>query len=724
MLFYIVFIVAATAAIIYFGYAIKTTSHVKTLLKILTLILAAAYFFELFNNDFFLMHTFKLENVYNSTSSLLIFSMKWLRFAALLATFVVSFFSIKTLQRIAVFFVLPVAVLNVIFFQVNITSMLGQLPLNLWNYRIYTFAIQLSMLLAIPTIMLVKRLYSLRFKDKAEVISFVFTLVSLLLLMFSVYGPRVLFGASLRIPNDLNFLHRSLIYFTFIIPLSLYLLFKKQPLPIRHVVCLLIALAAFIHFFEERSFHDFQSVTYLPLHLCHTAMIIMPICLIWKVEKVFYFTYFINVLGALIAILMPNVTVEILNPDMISFWWVHLTACFLPLLIVALGVYPRPNFKRFRYSIAAFFVYFTVILFVNAWFINFGSVDYFFLNSDYIVDQLPFGKGIRNFTFTFYIKSLPFKIYPVYQATIFAGFVALTIAQWFVYEAFFDAFGFLNSVARKKEVKRQDMLQLFADLKGRVATEPVSLEGVNMISIRHFSKTYGSSKIKAVDDFSLQIEAGEVFGFLGHNGAGKSTLIKCMVGIQPLTEGKIEICGYDIMRQPIEAKSQIGYVPDHYALYEKLTGREYVNYVADLYRVTKQDREERIAKYIKMFALEQAFDQQMKSYSHGMKQKIAVIAALVHNPKVWILDEPLTGLDPTSLFQIKECMKEHAKQGNIVFFSSHIIDVVEKVATKVCIIKKGKLQIIKSLDELAREKTSLEQLYLSFVAIEGKSHEK
>ena len=197
-----------------------------------------------------------------------------------------------------------------------------------------------------------------------------------------------------------------------------------------------------------------------------------------------------------------------------------------------------------------------------------------------------------------------------------------------------------------------------------------------------------------------------------------------MVGIQPISEGKIEICGYDIMRQPIEAKSQIGYVPDHYALYEKLTGREYVNYVADLYRVSQTDRDERIKKYVSMFALEAAFDQKMKSYSHGMKQKITVIAALVHNPKVWILDEPLTGLDPTSVYQIKECMKDHAKQGNIVFFSSHIIDVVEKVATKVCIIRKGTLQVVKSLEELNREGLTLENLYLQYVSLGEANHAK
>jgi len=236
-----------------------------------------------------------------------------------------------------------------------------------------------------------------------------------------------------------------------------------------------------------------------------------------------------------------------------------------------------------------------------------------------------------------------------------------------------------------------------------------------MIKISHFSKRYGNADNYSVEDFSLDIHEGEVFGFLGHNGAGKSTLIKSMVGIQSITDGKIEICGYDISKQPLQAKALIGYVSDNHAVYEHLTGREYVNYVADLYRVKKAQRDEIINKYIDMFELREAFDNQIKSYSHGMKQKLVVISALVHNPKVWILDEPLTGLDPTSAYEVKECMLEHAKKGNIVFFSSHVIEVVEKICDKIAIIKKGKLQGVFDLKELKEKNIELEQLYMNFI---------
>ena len=206
-----------------------------------------------------------------------------------------------------------------------------------------------------------------------------------------------------------------------------------------------------------------------------------------------------------------------------------------------------------------------------------------------------------------------------------------------------------------------------------------------------------------------------MFGFIGHNGAGKSTTIKSLVGIQSITEGKIEICGFDIEKQPLQAKLNVGYVSDNHAVYEKLTGREYINYVADLYLVSNADRQERMYKYTEMFGLQNSIDNEIKSYSHGMKQKIVVIASLIHNPKVWVLDEPLTGLDPTSSWQIKECMKEHAKAGNIVFFSSHVIEVVEKICDRIAIINGGELKGIFNLNELRKQGQSVENLYLSFV---------
>ena len=288
--------------------------------------------------------------------------------------------------------------------------------------------------------------------------------------------------------------------------------------------------------------------------------------------------------------------------------------------------------------------------------------------------------------------------------------------MWFIYEqgyAFADMLRDIN--ARNKKIKA-DWLALEVAKAERI--EKMSKEQLkeieNSIVLYDFSKRYGTSKNFAVKDANLKISGGEVFGFLGHNGAGKSTIIKSIVGIQPITEGRIEVCGFDVEKESVMAKRMIGFVPDHYALYEKLTGREYLNYIADLWNVSQEDRDKSIEKYSKLFEMEVALENQIKTYSHGMKQKITIMSALVHNPKVWILDEPLTGLDPTSIFQVKECMKQHAKEGNIVFFSSHLIDVVESICDKIAIIKKGKILTTKSVKEIEKE-CSLEEFYLETI---------
>ena len=234
-----------------------------------------------------------------------------------------------------------------------------------------------------------------------------------------------------------------------------------------------------------------------------------------------------------------------------------------------------------------------------------------------------------------------------------------------------------------------------------------------MIEISNLTKSYGDSSVKAVDDLNISLKAGEIYGFLGSNGAGKSTTIKCLVGIYPFQQGDITVNGISIKTDPLNAKKQIGYVSDNHAVFERLTGREYVNHLANLYQVNKADAEARCNRLLKIFNLEEAFNRSIKSYSHGMKQKISVIGALVHNPKLWVLDEPLTGLDPQSSYQLKQVMKQHAKEGNTVFFSSHILDVVENLCDRCCIIEKGKLQGVYDLKELKRTNQSLEEIFMS-----------
>ena len=233
-----------------------------------------------------------------------------------------------------------------------------------------------------------------------------------------------------------------------------------------------------------------------------------------------------------------------------------------------------------------------------------------------------------------------------------------------------------------------------------------------LVEIKNLTKRYGNAPVNAVEDLSISLKPGEIYGFLGSNGAGKSTTIKCLVGIYPFNSGDILVDGVSIRTDPLSAKKLIGYVSDNHAVFERLTGREYVNHIANLYDVDVDDMEERCYKLLKIFKLDAAFDKPIKSYSHGMKQKISVIAALVHNPKLWVLDEPLTGLDPQSAFQLKKVMREHASEGNTVFFSSHILDVVENLCDRCCIIEQGRLKGVYDLKEIKKKKQSLEKLFM------------
>ena len=239
-----------------------------------------------------------------------------------------------------------------------------------------------------------------------------------------------------------------------------------------------------------------------------------------------------------------------------------------------------------------------------------------------------------------------------------------------------------------------------------------------MLKIDKLTKAYNNTQTYAVNGLSIEVKPGEVFGFLGPNGAGKSTTIKCLVGIYPFQEGDIFIDGLSIRTSPLKAKKIIGYVSDNHAVFERLTGREYVNHIVNLYGVDINTVKDKIENLLKVFKLEEAFDRPIKSYSHGMKQKITVIAALAHNPRLWVLDEPLTGLDPQSSYQLKQVMKQHAKEGNTVFFSSHILDVVENLCDRCCIIEKGKLLGEYDLKQLKENGESLEEI---FMAVTGNS---
>lgn len=230
-----------------------------------------------------------------------------------------------------------------------------------------------------------------------------------------------------------------------------------------------------------------------------------------------------------------------------------------------------------------------------------------------------------------------------------------------------------------------------------------------MLKIEHLTKTYGD--IKAVDDLSLHIKPGEIYGFIGHNGAGKTTTIKSCCGILSFDGGEIYVDGTSIKTKPIECKSKIAYIPDNPDLYEFMTGIQYLNFVADVFGVSAEDRQSRIHKYADAFEITKDLAQPVSAYSHGMKQKLAIISALIHNPKLVIMDEPFVGLDPKASHLLKGYMRDICDNGGAIFFSTHVLEVAEKLCDKVAIIKGGKLIKSGSMEEVKGD-DSLEDVFL------------
>ena len=238
-----------------------------------------------------------------------------------------------------------------------------------------------------------------------------------------------------------------------------------------------------------------------------------------------------------------------------------------------------------------------------------------------------------------------------------------------------------------------------------------------MIKIQNVSKSYKKGN-KVIENLNLEIKDGEIFGFIGQNGAGKTTTIKMITGILEIDEGDIFIDGKSITKEPVEAKKQFGLVPDSPDMFLKFSGIEYLNFIADCYNVSQENRTKSIEKLSKEFGIYDELENKIESYSHGMRQKIVIIGVLLHNPKNWILDEPITGLDPKSSFDLKGLMKEHAGKGNTVFFSTHILEIAEKLCDRIAIINKGKIVFVGTLNELKnmhKDKNTLEEIFIDII---------
>lgn len=694
----------------------------------------------------------------------------WFSYVSALLMSLYGFFSAKFTNKFVKFLALPISFLSFIFMQFHFTAIIGENAINHYSVRGFFFALEIGLVLGYCILVLIlntdwKKIVGLfkKEKPKNEKIKIInekntseilpktsfkqklilffdnvknffkdnwFSIFAYIVIIFSVmpaYTFQGLFGFIKQSTSckSFNLPHRIIIYIGIILPFIIHYSLKNREYSQKRFYLMYICLGTLLTFSLHHKFESFLDPVNWPLHLCNTAMYIMPIVLIFNMKRFFYFTYFINVVGAFFAMLMPNydATTNMFATRMLVFYTNHYIAFFMPILFVSLGMFEKPKFKQFIYSMLGFLGYFVLVLILNAMFTGMFEVglaskktDFFFINSDFIADKLgEWCVRLMDITAVIRIGRIKMTFYPVYQILFFIVYIGIGLAMWFIYEQSYEIANSLDDIRLRNKAIKLERLALEIKANGRSLTEPMEMDNQNKLILRNFSKKYASSNVFAVENANLEVNGGEIFGFLGPNGAGKSTIIKSIVGIQPITSGDIYVCGFDVKTQSVEAKKQIGFVPDHYALYEKLTGREYINYIADLYDVSLEDRQKRIENYVKKFELETAFDNQIKTYSHGMKQKIAIMSALVHNPKIWILDEPLTGLDPNSIYQVKECMKEHAKAGNIVFFSSHIIDVVERICDRIAIIKKGNILVTKSLKEIEEGGTTLEQFYMETI---------
>ena len=234
-----------------------------------------------------------------------------------------------------------------------------------------------------------------------------------------------------------------------------------------------------------------------------------------------------------------------------------------------------------------------------------------------------------------------------------------------------------------------------------------------LIKVENLAKRYNPKAAFTIENINIQGDAGEIVGILGHNGAGKSTTIKCITGMHPYEKGSITICGHDLSSEPIEAKRNFGYVSDEFTLFEEMTGYEFINFMADIYKVGEEERKSRVEQFQQLFALGDSIYNPISSYSHGMKQKISLMGALIHMPKVFILDEPMVGLDPYTANQVKSFFVQHSQRGNLVLFSSHNLDVVEKLCDRVYIIDQGRILEELHMREFKEHGGDLETYFLS-----------
>ena len=463
----------------------------------------------------------------------------------------------KTVRNIMLLFCAPVALLNVVFFKENVECIVGVSQAEPFIFHSITLSIQLVLELVVYFYLYVVLKYRLNIKENPKEFFFNFfvCLFPLLLLMMPLHNPQQLFGTMPDVEvKFLTFGQHIWIGLSLLFMLLIQIIFRNKNEDIRNSVIVLLALACFYQF--NTYFTTLNIPLHnLPFHMCNLATILIPISILTKSKKLFAFNLYVNVVGAFIAILLPDNSSGLISFTFLKFAYEHTLVFTIPLLAVSLRVMPRGNFKQLLNGIALFTVYFVAMVILNVWLFNYdSSVNYFYLNDEFLAQMLPIFRITRQVTVTFGIGSLSFKLYPVFYLLMYFGFIGfMCLAHW-IYKEVYKNMDYRENLRHEYMLKKLDRVELLKELNGKPESEPVNYKEGYMLNISHFSKTYDGAKVKAVDDFSLEVKEGEVFGFLGANGAGKSTTIKTIIGILPFEEGKIEVGGYDIKTQSLQAK--------------------------------------------------------------------------------------------------------------------------------------------------------------------------
>ncbi|MCD8203978.1 MAG: YwaF family protein [Coprobacillus sp.] len=645
---------------------------------------------------------------------ILTFVALWLEIMSVLCCELYPFFTrFKVLANYAKTIGLISSVLNIALIQYTAYSYVGDYSLNLCSI---TLAVEVGLVFIMCLYPLCEK-GGLKITSR-EIVDMLSVFLIVLIMSMPPYAFEFMFGkVGLNRIAGFDTYHRFYLYIFVGIFAIFTLLLQNRDKDFIRMMLLYMTMGALVMYASSHTFDIFTHPYQYPLHLCNLGLILILICLVVHCKWLFWFTLFVNVVGAFGAMMIPGFDTGLyaFSDDIVIFWYTHIIAFTVPMLMALLGVYERPRFKQFSISIGLFAIYFVAICAIDAVLVNYHSTtDFFFVVGDSITSVLgDWAVNLKaDYTLSFNAGELTLTFYWAYQLIFFGVYLVMMLIMYFVITGFLQLRGSFESASQINHKIRVEEYVMKKKHHTRRLSEIMNEESKDKLVVKNLYKAYGRSNIYAVEDASFTVNSGEIVGFLGHNGAGKSTIIKSIVGIHPATSGTIEVNGYDVDKQPVEAKLQIGFVPDHYALYERLTGRQYINYVADLYGVSEEDREVRLKDLTESLSMVEAIDSKISTYSHGMKQKTAIMAALIHEPKVWILDEPLTGLDPVSVYEVKECMRKHAAKGNIVFFSSHLIDVVEKLCDRIIVIKEGHILLNTPLSNIEARYDDLEKFYL------------